>query len=72
MNEGVGADFVKTKTTSPRNFTLHSDGHTRFIASFLSLRFPYLGIGPHVRCATVDGDADRIIYFYHNEKGFSL
>eukprot|EP00008_Paramoeba_atlantica_P001925 CAMPEP_0201503574 /NCGR_PEP_ID=MMETSP0151_2-20130828/84740_1 /ASSEMBLY_ACC=CAM_ASM_000257 /TAXON_ID=200890 /ORGANISM="Paramoeba atlantica, Strain 621/1 / CCAP 1560/9" /LENGTH=350 /DNA_ID=CAMNT_0047897243 /DNA_START=52 /DNA_END=1104 /DNA_ORIENTATION=- len=48
LNDGVGADFVKTKRTFPRNFE-------------------DIEIG--TRCMALDGDADRLIYFYRNSQG---
>ena len=49
LNNGCGADFVKTQQRLPP-----------------SLRD---SVKPNQRACSFDGDADRIIYFYHDEMG---
>ncbi|TIA90161.1 hypothetical protein E3P99_01670 [Wallemia hederae] len=47
LNNGCGADHVKSKQLLPVGFTP----------------------GPNERCASLDGDADRIVYYYNDQRG---
>ncbi|CAI7851054.1 unnamed protein product [Closterium sp. NIES-54] len=62
LNEGVGADFVQKEQRAPRGFGGDADMAHRWVGAQVGGR---TGGWAH-RCVSLDGDADRLVYFFHS------